>query len=537
MSQWLKSLLRISSSNTAHFVPSNYDKLTRPQLIAKIKALEDQLSTNTHPIRHGKSRPFDMTQYSQQRIALKVAYLGWNYSGFAAQGDEGKTPTVEGQLFKALQSCKLITHPDQCNFTRCGRTDKGVSGLGQVIALNVRSSHNKHASTTPLPYIEILNRLLPDDIRILAWAPVNPSFNARFDCKSRTYKYFFQKGTLDLELMREAARFMMGSHDFRNFCRLDPSKNITNYERTVVSLNIKPAVGSNDFYQVELKGTAFLWHQVRCIMAVLFLVGQKLEKPEIVRELLDINTFPARPEYPMASDLPLLLYDCEFEDIQWIYANQDDQKDVKIPTPVRTWRHFNEFRSAHVIKSLLYKTCIDEIEAMPMFKDFPEYEQSTVLLGAGKSIRTSRYRPLKDRPQADSDQVKKDKYRIKQLKKAEIKWGRVYWCVKNGILKAFGFCLFASSGVAVVESCRVKGNVGGSGGGGGVCVSVLIYGLAAGFFRLPCGVGVSAVLLLALLLLFFFRLSQKLLINTWAPQNSEQTFNGSKCSVAASSFL
>ncbi|KAL7309590.1 pseudouridine synthase deg1 [Mucor circinelloides] len=420
MSQWLKNLFRIRSHNTTHFVPSNYDKLTRPQLIAKIKALEDQLSSSTYPAKHDKKRPFDMTQYSQQRIALKVAYLGWNYSGFAAQGDEIKTPTVEGQIFKALESCKLITHPDQCNFTRCGRTDKGVSGLGQVIALNVRSSNSKQAScTTPLPYIEILNRLLPDDIRILAWAPVDPSFNARFDCKSRTYKYFFQKGTLDLELMRKAASFMMGPHDFRNFCRLDPSKNITNYERTVVSLDIKPAVsnGDDEFYQVELKGTAFLWHQVRCIMAILFLVGQKLEKPEIVRELLDINVFPARPEYPMASDLPLLLYDCEFENIHWIYANQDKHKDIKIPTPVRTWRHFNEFRSAHVIKSLLYKTCVDEIEAMPMFKDSPEYEQSTVLLGAGKSIRTSHYKPLKSRPQADSDQVKKEKYRIKQLNK------------------------------------------------------------------------------------------------------------------------
>ncbi|GAN05240.1 tRNA pseudouridine(38/39) synthase-like [Mucor ambiguus] len=426
INQWLKNLFRISSSNNSRFVPSNYDKLTRPQLIAKIKALEDQLLTKAYPIKHDKSRPFDMAQYSQQRIALKVAYLGWNYSGFAAQGDEVKTPTVEGHIFKALQSCKLITHPDQCNFTRCGRTDKGVSGLGQVIALNVRSSHSKHAPTSsaPLPYIEILNRLLPDDIRILAWAPVDPSFNARFDCKSRTYKYFFQKGTLDLELMRQAASFMMGSHDFRNFCRLDPSKNITSYERTVVSLDIKPvtaAFSDNEFYQVELKGTAFLWHQVRCIMAILFLVGQKLEKPEVVQELLDINTFPARPEYPMASDLPLLLYDCEFDDIRWIYANQDDQKDVKIPTPVRTWRHFDEFRSEHVIKSLLYRTCIDDIEAMQTFESYPEYEQSTILLGGGKSIRTSHYKALKDRPLADSDQVKKEKYRIKQLKKAEIK--------------------------------------------------------------------------------------------------------------------
>ncbi|CEP07543.1 hypothetical protein [Parasitella parasitica] len=421
MSQWLKSLFHINASNAPRVTPSKYDKLSRAQLIAKIKALERQLSSNKLSINHGKHRPFDMAQYSQQRIALKVAYIGWNYSGFASQGDEINTPTVEGQIFKALEACRLIAHSSQCQFTRCGRTDKGVSGLGQVIALNVRNSHSKKqdesSAVSSLPYIEILNRLLPDDIRILAWAPVNPSFSARFDCKSRTYRYFFQKGTLDLELMRKAGSFMLGSHDFRNFCRLDPSKNITTYERTVVSLGIHSI--TDDFYYVELKGTAFLWHQVRCIMSILFLVGQKLEKPDIVRDLLDINIFPARPDYPMASDLPLLFYDCEFEGVQWRYAQKNESNVIKVPTPVKTWRHFHQFWSAHVIKSLLYKACIDQVETFPMFKAHPKDEESTVLLGAGKSIRTSRYRPLKERPQADTDQVKKEKYRIKRLKKQQ----------------------------------------------------------------------------------------------------------------------
>ncbi|KAI8643336.1 pseudouridine synthase [Parasitella parasitica] len=420
MSQWLKSLFRISANNAPRLAASKYDKLTRPQLITKIKALEDQLFSKKHSIDYDNHRPFDMTQYSQQRIALKVAYLGWNYSGFASQGDEINTPTVEGQIFKALETCKLITHPDQCQFTRCGRTDKGVSGLGQVVALNVRNSNSKKQDdasvVSSLPYVEILNRLLPDDIRILAWAPVDLAFNARFDCKSRTYRYFFQKGTLDLGLMRKAGCFMIGSHDFRNFCRLDPSKNITSYERTVISLNIHSI--ADDFYYVELKGTAFLWHQVRCIMAILFLVGQKLEKPEIVRDLLDIHTFPARPDYPMASDLPLLFYDCEFDGIEWIYAHKNERKDVKIPTPLRTWRHFHEFWSVQVIKSLLYKTCIDKVETFPMFKAYP-LEEAAVLLGAGRSIGTSHYKPLKERPQADTDQVKKEKYRIKQLKKQQ----------------------------------------------------------------------------------------------------------------------
>ena len=358
-------------------------------------------------------------------LLLKVAYLGWNYSGFASQGDSLSVPTVEDQLFKALQSCRLIAAPETSQFTRCGRTDKGVSGLGQVVALNVRSHHSKHGGTTePLPYIEILNRLLPDDIRILAWAPVSPTFNARFDCQSRTYKYFFEKDQLDLDLMRQAAQYMLGPHDFRNFCKLDPSKNINNYERTVVSLDIEPL--EQGFCQVTLKGTAFLWHQVRCMMAILFLVGQKLEKPDIVKTLLDVDLVSSRPEYPMASDLPLLLYDCEFNDIQWIYANENNAASM-IPTPLRTYRHFHELWNSHMIKGLLYQTVFEQIktdsvvhqERLAKFIETNNQQQSAILLGAGKSIRTSKYKPLLTRPRADSDEVKKLKYKIRQSKKGK----------------------------------------------------------------------------------------------------------------------
>ena len=42
------------------------------------------------------------------------------------------------------------------------------------------------------------------------------------------------------------------------------------------------------------------------------LVGQGLEKPSIVRELLDVEKNPRRPTYEMATDTPLVLWDCIF---------------------------------------------------------------------------------------------------------------------------------------------------------------------------------------------------------------------------------
>jgi tRNA pseudouridine38/39 synthase len=93
-------------------------------------------------------------------------------------------------------------------------------------------------------------------------------------------------------------------------------------------------------YAFVLHGSAFLWHQVRSIVAILFLVGQRLESPDIVPQLLDIAANPTRPKYEMASDAPLVLWDCIFpaadevqssderehgyEDrLQWVYVGDE----------------------------------------------------------------------------------------------------------------------------------------------------------------------------------------------------------------------
>ena len=51
-----------------------------------------------------------------------------------------------------------------------------------------------------LDYPKLLNRVLPPDIRVLAWCPAPPNFSARFDCKQRTYKYYFPRGNLNIEV-------------------------------------------------------------------------------------------------------------------------------------------------------------------------------------------------------------------------------------------------------------------------------------------------------------------------------------------------
>ncbi|KAI9934313.1 hypothetical protein MW887_005387 [Aspergillus wentii] len=378
----------------------------------------------SRPLKSG--REIDPSKYNTRFIALKFAYLGQRYNGYEhANGNITPLPTIEEELWKALRRTRLIlpTNPtsdefkeqgprvlkpysidwEGCDYSKAGRTDRGVSAFGQVIGIRLRSARPKNTKAATedgdskdtiaednwddiadeLPYVSMLNRVLPEDIRMLAWCPHPPAgFDARFSCRQRRYKYFFtqpafsptpgplgfsqngtsptkyREGWLDIDAMREAAKYFEGVHDFRNFCKVDTSKQIENFERIIARADIEVVdpkinsigyVGQPGFQALEdtpmengldapstgqvyvftLHGSAFLWHQVRHIVGVLFLVGQGLESPTIVRDLLDISKNPRKPTYEMASDAPLVLWDCIFPDettdsqedsLEWIHA-------------------------------------------------------------------------------------------------------------------------------------------------------------------------------------------------------------------------
>ena len=404
------------------------------------------------------NRKFDPSRYATRLIALKFAYLGQRYNGLEYHTkNTTPLPTIEEELWKALNKARLIfptpnplisdgeVNWEGCDFSKSGRTDKGVSAFGQVIGIRVRSNRpvnrvqskeqgqiqqgvgsgndieiaalplgsgdHQISSSPPLanswseeslsfdhindeiPYCQVLNRLLPPDIRILAWCPSPPTdFSARFSCKERRYRYFFtnpaftpthgsaglteyaavrtasgrckREGWLDIEAMREGAKKFVGLHDFRNFCKLDASKQIDNFQRRIFHADIEevdPRTGPAGYirllgfeeyenmhrstqkggtdlthtpkiYTFTLHGSAFLWHQVRHMVAILFIIGQGLESPDLIDELLDAQKTPGKPMYEMAEDAPLVLWDCIFpregsnsrEDaLDWICVGDD----------------------------------------------------------------------------------------------------------------------------------------------------------------------------------------------------------------------
>ncbi|KAL6799217.1 pseudouridine synthase [Trichoderma sp. SZMC 28013] len=434
-----------------------YNNWTKAGLIQRVKELERQLqvasSTQAQevqivqqhkhkqprregdevapPVKQPKAKKkMDPSKYATRYIALKLAYLGKNYGGFEFQA-MGNQPSIEEELWNALTKACLIFPEDEklvdfdcCEYSKCGRTDRGVSAFGQVVGLRVRSNRplprepaqdedapgelvqeesgadqNQQQQQQPeekpfddirdeIPYPHVLNRLLPKEIRILAWCPSPPpDFSARFSCRERQYRYFFTQpafaptpshvegvpmkqrtrkimkaGWLDIEAMRDAAKRYEGEHDFRNLCKIDPAKQITNFNRRMFESDIVEvkdaasalpylkaagfapedlALGSGEVYPkvyyFHVRGSAFLWHQIRHMVAVLFLVGQGLEQPSLVSELLDVERNPRRPNYVMADEVPLVLWDCIFpsdlsqstaahrEDdaLQWVYVGDD----------------------------------------------------------------------------------------------------------------------------------------------------------------------------------------------------------------------
>ncbi|RKU46921.1 hypothetical protein DL546_003603 [Coniochaeta pulveracea] len=399
-----------------------------------------------------KKKKAEPAAHSTRLIALKFAYLGKNYNGYEYQTN-GLLTTIEEELWKALTKSCLIRpeNPDELNFTpfeysKCGRTDRGVSAFGQVITIRVRSNRplpkkdpepseedaekmnidgkevqgeQKEAKREvkkpewdpirdEIQYCKVLNRLLPPDIRMLAWCGDLPEgFVARFSCRERQYRYFFtqpayspppegivqtkpgavKEGWLDIEAMRKAAKLYEGLHDFRNFCKVDMKKQVSMFHRRIFEADIVevedvesalPYLSTDKFkpqhvmvqgslpkvYYFHVRGSAFLWHQIRHMVSVLFLVGQGYERPEVITELLDVKKYPGRPNYIIADDSPLVLWDCIFPELEshgtlpeydehnfdlnmkdavnWIYAGEDDPTDMYGNQGLMTdlWEHW-----------------------------------------------------------------------------------------------------------------------------------------------------------------------------------------------------
>ncbi|RGP72705.1 hypothetical protein FLONG3_6713 [Fusarium longipes] len=518
---------------------SNYQSWTKNGLIQKVKELEAELRKRPAPeattenevqpqykeaddaknsTKPKVKRKMDPNKYSTRYIALKLAYLGKNYGGFEFQA-MANAPSIEEELWNALTKSCLIFPEDErvvdfdcCEYSKCGRTDKGVSAFGQVIGLRVRSNRplpkkrrrlseageamivdgqpgenaeeeieDNVSSFDPikdeLQYPRLLNRVLPPDIRILAWCPSPPpDFSARFSCRERQYRYFFtqpaftpepsaggaRNGWLDIEAMREAAKRYEGEHDFRNFCKIDPGKQITNFVRTIYEADIEevpdvssslPYLSGSQFapadglpadgvvypkvYSFNVRGSAFLWHQIRHMVAVLFLAGQRLEKPDVVTTMLDVASNPCKPNYVMADEVPLVLWDCIFpsendapvdptakktDGLDWVYLADDPALSKPGPYGVMDgmWAHWRERKLDELLSNQLLQMVSTQRSKDPsrqIARPEPTGKQanSVVVYEGGNVGRMGgRYVPLLKKDKLQSPEEQNERYAIRK---------------------------------------------------------------------------------------------------------------------------
>ncbi|GFY51783.1 hypothetical protein TNIN_16801 [Trichonephila inaurata madagascariensis] len=402
----------------------NLETLSKEELITIIRNLAaNSTKKGCKNAKKQEKSTFDFKKYKKRHVALKFLYLGWDYCGFAVQTHTEKT--IETQLFNALLKTKLLESRETSNYHRCGRTDKGVSAFSQVISLDLRSNllegkgiitpedfaenqHNNAVSDQEIDYPSILNRVLPEEIKVIAWAPVDTSFSARFDCKKRTYKYWFPIGNLDIKRMQEAGSKLIGEHDYRNICKMDVGNGVVNYVRKIFDVDIKELTSSDErayqLAELTVVGQAFLWHQIRCIVSLLFLIGQGKEDCNVIEQLLDVENYPRKPQYDIASEIPLVLFDCSYEDVDWVY-NEESLKFV-IKRLQNMWTH-------HAVKTIIIRKMLNELENKHFLKDAILNQTESLLPG----VRPRQYKRLLERPCCESLEERIDHYSKKQKNK------------------------------------------------------------------------------------------------------------------------
>ncbi|MDG6219856.1 MAG: tRNA pseudouridine(38-40) synthase TruA [Candidatus Thermoplasmatota archaeon] len=203
-----------------------------------------------------------------KHLAVKYAYLGEAFHGSQRQPD---VRTVEGEVIRALHEIGAIEDADTSDFRSAGRTDRGVSALG-----NVSSFHSEMDPQKLFPALSAVAR----DVFPRGWAEVGPDFNPR-KAKGRWYRYMLRYDGQVVSRMSEAARLFVGYHDFTNFAKIEEGKDPRRRVESVAIRLLNPNI------VIDVTGESFLWNMVRRMASALSMVGLGECEMEDVRLALE----------------------------------------------------------------------------------------------------------------------------------------------------------------------------------------------------------------------------------------------------------
>ncbi len=246
-----------------------------------------------------------------RNVRLVLSYDGTDYSGWQVQPD---APTVQGTLASAIGRLTGENVLPQGS----GRTDAGVHALAQVVTFGTESRIPAEN------FVIALNDALPKSIRVMQAEDVSSDFHARKSARTKAYRYRIYRGPicpphlarfvwhypypLDEVAMQEAAKYVLGEHDFTSFAAVDPEKG------TEVGSNVR-RISSSAFGRegeelvYEAKGSGFLHHMVRNLVGTFLLVGKGTWKPDFVADILAARSRASAGATAPASGLWLLKVD------------------------------------------------------------------------------------------------------------------------------------------------------------------------------------------------------------------------------------
>jgi tRNA pseudouridine38-40 synthase len=214
-----------------------------------------------------------------------IAYDGTRYKGW--QRLKGGRDTIQ----EKLEVCLSRLNGTPVEIIASGRTDSGVHALGQVANFQGRDE------ITPVQVTDYCYRYLPEDIMVLSTEAVHPRFHARYNAKSKIYRYriwntphhniFLRKyawhvaDALDIDLMRKAAQMLIGKHDFRAYTSQKAADKST--ERVMTRLDVKK---SGDEVEIVMEANGFLYNMARIIAGTLMEVGLRTREVDAVKKAL-----------------------------------------------------------------------------------------------------------------------------------------------------------------------------------------------------------------------------------------------------------
>ncbi|AUN23425.1 tRNA pseudouridine(38-40) synthase TruA [Clostridium botulinum] len=221
-----------------------------------------------------------------KNIKLKLEYDGANYCGWQKQKNE-KFITLQGTLEKAISN---ITK-EKIEVIGASRTDSGVHAKGYIC------NFFTNTKIPPENLQKVINNNLPPDIVVLSSEEASNEFHSRFCSKGKTYEYtvlnsslpiaigrnyIFQfKDKLNIDNMKTASRYFIGTHDFSAFKTKGSS--IKTSVRTISKFEINK---KGDFIKFIITGDGFLYNMVRIIVGTLIEIGLNKREPEYIKYVI-----------------------------------------------------------------------------------------------------------------------------------------------------------------------------------------------------------------------------------------------------------